>query len=314
MTRTGDIIQYGNINLAAARFRETALDGNQGESRTMRIDAHHHFWNYNGTDYDWIDEDMEVIRRDFLPADLEPLIRAAGIDGVVTVQARSCVAETVRLLGFASRHAFIKGVVGWVPLISADVGTALTQFAANPKFKAVRHVLQGESDPNYMLRADFNRGISLLLDFDLAYDILIVERQLPQTLQFVDQHPEQRFILDHIAKPRIRDGAINPWREWLRKLARRPNVWCKLSGVVTEADYQSWTEAGIKPYLETALAAFGPARLMFGSDWPVCEVACDYLRWVTLVRNFLSRLSACEQEAILGLNAGVAYKLNLAVR
>jgi len=280
----------------------------------MRIDAHHHFWNYNANDYGWIDDDMAVIRRDFQPADLEPLIRAAGIDGVVSVQARSCVAESTRLLNLAARYAYIKGVVGWVPLVSADVGTVLAQFAANPKFKGVRHILEDEPDPNYMLRPDFNHGIRLLKDFDLAYDILIKERQLPQTLKFVDQHPEQRFIVDHIAKPRIRDNQINPWREWMRKLARRPHVWCKLSGVVTEADYRNWTEAGIKPYLDAALAAFGPGRLMFGSDWPVCQVACDYLRWVSLVQKYVERLSASEREAILGLNAGVAYKLNLAVR
>jgi L-fuconolactonase len=275
----------------------------------MRLDAHHHFWRYNPTEFDWIDDDMAAIRRDFLPADLAAEIRDSGIDGVVSVQARQCLAETTWLLELASRHVFIRGVVGWVPLIAPDVRTALERCAANPKLRAVRHILQGEPDPDYMLRPDFNRGISVLPEFDLTYDILILERQLPQTLSFVDRHPQQRFVLDHIAKPRIRDGQLSPWRENLRELARRPNVWCKISGVVTEADYTIWTPASIRPYLDAALAAFGASRVMFGSDWPVCRVACDYRRWVQLVQAFVAPLSATEQAAIFGGNAVDAYHL-----
>ncbi|OGV77856.1 MAG: amidohydrolase [Lentisphaerae bacterium RIFOXYB12_FULL_65_16] len=275
----------------------------------MTIDAHHHFWHYDPVEYDWIDDSMAVIRRDFLPADLKVAIASAGIDGVVSVQARQTVAETRWLLDLAGTNDFIRGVVGWVPLVSPDVSRVLAEFARHPKLKAVRHVLQGEPDPNYMLRDDFNRGIRELRTFALAYDILIFERHLPQTLAFVDRHPEQRFILDHIAKPRIRDGALSPWRELMQDLARRPNVWCKLSGVVTEADYTTWTEAGFRPYLDATLDAFGPKRIMFGSDWPVCLVACQYQRWAKIVRSFAKPLARDEQTAIMGGNAEIAYRL-----
>jgi L-fuconolactonase len=278
----------------------------------MRIDAHHHFWHYDPVEYGWIDDSMRTIRRDFLPADLEPAIRAAGIAGVVSVQARQSFAETDWLLELAGRHEFIRGVVGWVPLADRAVEDILSRFvAASPKLKAVRHVLQGEADPDYMLRPDFNHGVSLLARLGLAYDILIFERQLPQTLRFVDRHPEQRFVLDHVAKPRIRENVLSPWREHLRELARRPNVWCKLSGMVTEADFHSWTEPQLRPYLEAALEAFGPHRVMFGSDWPVCLVACDYVRWHGIVREFVSTLSAAEQEDVLGANAIAAYRLGI---
>ncbi len=275
----------------------------------MQIDAHHHFWRYNPQEFDWIDDEMRVIRRDFLPRDLAGEITPAGIDGVVSVQARQTLAETDWLLELAGQQDFIRGVVGWVPLVDPAVDAVLARCAASPKLKAVRHVLQGEPDPDYMLRPDFNRGVARLRTFDLAYDILILELQLPQTLRFVDQHPGQRFILDHIAKPRIREGILSPWRENLHELARRPHVWCKLSGVVTEADYRAWTPDSIRPYLDAALDAFGADRLMFGSDWPVCTVACDYGRWARLVRDLVRPLSAAEQAAIMGGNAVQAYRL-----
>ena len=277
----------------------------------MRIDAHHHFWHYDPVEYDWISDEMRSIRRDFLPVALEPTIRAAGVDGVVTVQARQSLEETDWLLELAGKHEFIRGVVGWVPLISLELEPLLARLVRQPKLKSVRHVLQGEPDPEYMLRPDFNRGVSLLRRFDLAYDILILERQLPETLRFVDQHPEQRFVLDHVAKPRIRDNVLSPWAEQMRELARRPNVWCKLSGMVTEANFSHWTEAQLQPYLEIALAAFGPQRVMFGSDWPVCLVACEYGRWYGIVRQFLSTLSVTEQDAVLGGNAVIAYRLTI---
>lgn len=179
----------------------------------MRIDAHHHFWKYDPVEYDWISDEMSVIRRDFLPADLQAEIRATGIDGVVSVQARQIVQETAWLLDFAQVNDFIKGVVGWVPLVSRTVAADLARFAENPKLRAVRHVLQGEADERYMLRPDFNAGIRSLKQFDLAYDILIFERHLPQTIEFVDQHPAQIFVLDHVAKPRIKEGVIEPWKK-----------------------------------------------------------------------------------------------------
>ena len=275
----------------------------------MKIDSHHHFWRYDPVAYGWIDDAMRVIRRDFLPEDLRAEIARAGIEGVVSVQASQSLAETQWLLELADGNDFIKGVVGWVELLSSQVGKDLERFAANPKFKSVRHVIQGEPDDSFILRGDFNRGIRELKQFSLAYDILILERHLPQTVRFVDAHPDQVFVVDHVAKPRIRDNAFEPWNTNIRELARRPNVCCKLSGLVTEADYDSWTEALLKPYFDTVLDAFGPGRLMFGSDWPVCLVACDYARWHELVSGWVADLSLSEQARILGGTAAEVYRL-----
>lgn len=275
----------------------------------MKIDAHHHFWKYTPEEYDWIDDEMAVIRRDFLPADLEQTIAQVGITGVVSVQARQTIEETEWLLQLADDASFILGVVGWVPLILPTVREDLERFAANPRLKSVRHVLQGEPDDGYMLRDDFNRGVKVLTALNLTYDILIFERHLPQTIEFVDRHPQQRFIVDHIAKPRIKDGLLSPWSENIRELARREHVACKLSGVVTEADYHTWTEAQILPYLETVLEAFGPERVAFGSDWPVCLVATAYADWFQLVSRFISTLSETEQHWIWEGTAKEVYKL-----
>jgi len=273
------------------------------------IDSHHHFWRYSPQEYGWISEPMSILRRDFLPADLQREASAAGIDGVVSVQARQTVEETRWLLELAGQNALIRGVVGWVPLVSPGVRRDLERFAGQSKLKAVRHVLQDEPDHNYMLRDDFNRGIALLKDFGLRYDILIFERHLPQTIEFVDRHPNLTFILDHVAKPRIRDGILSPWRENMRELARRPNVYCKLSGMATEADLHAWTPSELRPYAEVALEAFGPRRLMFGSDWPVCLLAVDYRRWIAVVREFAASLSLAEQERLFGGTALEAYGL-----
>lgn len=275
----------------------------------MKIDAHHHFWRYDPVEYGWIDDTMKVIRRDFLPEHLRAEIAGTGVDGVVSVQARQNRVETQWLLDLATQHDFIKGVVGWVELVSPDVRADLERFAVNPKLKSVRHVIQGEPDDNFILREDFNRGIRELKPFNLAYDILIFERQLPPTIKFVDAHPDQVFILDHIAKPRIKDDAFESWNRNLRELARRPNVYCKASGMVTEADFATWTENQLQRYFAAALEAFGPQRLMFGSDWPVCLVACGYARWHKLVSDWIRNLSQSEQERILGGTAIEAYKL-----
>ena len=272
------------------------------------IDAHHHFWRYSAAEYGWISDAMAVLRRDFLPGDLEQEIRAAGVDGVVSVQARQSVAETEWLLSLAEASPFIRGVVGWVPLAEPGVGAILDRLARRPKLKAVRHVVQDEPD-GFLLRDDVNRGVSLLAARGIVYDILIYERQLPETIAFVDRHPGQAFVLDHLAKPRIRDGALSPWRERMRELARRPNVRCKLSGAVTEADWSGWTPAEIRPYLDAALEAFGPARMMWGSDWPVCLVATGYGRWRRTAEEALAGLTPSEREGILGLNAISAYRL-----
>lgn len=275
----------------------------------MKIDSHHHFWRYDPVEYGWIDEAMRIIRRDFLPEDLRAEIARAGIEGVVSVQARQSLAETRWLLDLADGNDFIKGIVGWVELSSPRVGEELEQFAANPKLKSVRHVIQGEPDDSFILRGDFNRGIRELKKFSLAYDILILDRHLPQTIRFVDAHPDQVFVVDHIGKPRIRDGASEPWNTYIRELARRQNVYCKVSGAVTEADYATWTAALLKPYFDTVLEAFGPGRLMFGSDWPVCLVACDYVRWHQLVSEWVAGLAPQEQSRILGGTAVEVYKL-----
>jgi len=275
----------------------------------MKIDAHHHFWKYDPIEYGWIDDDMAAIRRDFLPADLQRVTSAAGIEGVVSVQARQTLLETECLLHLATDHAFIKGVVGWIDLVSPNAVLQLEMYSRNRKLKSVRHVVQGEPDDHFILRPDFNRGIGQLKRFDLAYDILIFERHLPQTIRFVDAHPDQRFVLDHIAKPRIKSDELEPWARNIRELAKRPNVYCKASGMVTEADYRTWTVAQLRKYFDIVLEAFGPKRLMFGSDWPVCLVACDYGRWHALISQFISDLSASEQTRILGGTAMEAYKL-----
>jgi L-fuconolactonase len=260
-------------------------------------------------EYDWIDEEMRAIRRDFLPGDLLEEINKAGIDGVISVQARQTLGETEWLLQLARENDFIKGVVGWVPLIDEGVEKHLAQYAAEPKLRAVRHVLQGERDEFYMLRQDFNAGIRALGQFGLVYDILIFERHLPQTIEFVDRHPNQIFVLDHIAKPRIKEGITEPWSGNLCKLAQRENVFCKISGMATEAGYSTWSEAQLRPYFDKVLEAFGPSRTMFASDWPVCLVACGYTRWAGTVENMASRFSISERAALFGGTAARAYRL-----
>jgi len=278
----------------------------------MVIDAHHHFWRYNPKEYDWIDDAMAVLRRDFLPLDLHQEIRAAAVDRVVSVQARQSLEETHWLLDLASRHEWIAGVVGWVPLTSSEIHTILQSLLASPhgkKLRAVRHVVQGESDPQFLARPEFNAGISTLKSANLIYDILIFERQLPVAIGFVDRHPHQIFVLDHVAKPKIREGVTEPWATQMRELAKRRNVYCKISGMVTEANWQKWSLPTLRPYLDVALDAFGPDRLMFGTDWPVCRVACEYGRWKQLVEEWARPLSAAEQRQIMGETAIRAYQL-----
>lgn len=278
----------------------------------MTIDSHHHFWRYNDAEYGWMNQPgMERIRRDFLPADLLAQTRAAGVDGVVSVQARQTLEETDALLAFAEQHDFIRGVVGWVPLVSLSVETNLAGYAARAKLKGVRHVLHDEADDDYMLRDDFDRGVSALRAAgELRYDILIFERHLPQSIRLVDRHPNQVFIVDHVAKPKIKAGVLSPWRENIRELGRRQNVYCKISGMVTEADWNAWTPEQLRPYVDVVLEAFGPRRVMFGSDWPVCLIACDYGRWVRTVQDFIAPLSVTEQSRIMGATAIEAYRLD----
>lgn len=274
------------------------------------IDSHHHLWRYTAAEYGWIPHDWSPLRRDFLPADLHAATRAAGVTGVVTVQARQTREETEWLLDLAKNDPLIRGVVGWVPLIDPNVDDVLDELIEQPKFRAARHVLQGEPDDGYMLRADFHNGIRALTARNLAYDILILERQLPPAVTFVDRHPEQVFVVDHIAKPRIAAGEIEPWARNLRELARRPHVACKISGFVTEANVHHWTPGQLHPYFEVALEAFGPDRLLFGSDWPVCLAGIGYSAWKHLVDTWMQPLSADERAAILGGNAVRLYRLS----
>ena len=274
------------------------------------IDAHHHLWRYDPREYDWIGPEMSVLRRDFLAADLEREVRAAGVDGTVAVQARQTVEETRWLLEIAATHDVIRGVVGWVPLVDTDIERELERFvASSPKLRGVRHVLQGERDDRHMLGEAFQRGIAALKKFDLRYDILIFERHLPPAIEFVDGNPGQVFVLDHVAKPKIKAGEVEPWRRNLFELARRPNVFCKMSGMVTEADWSHWTPEGLQVYADVVLEAFGPRRVMFGSDWPVCLVACPYGKWLNVVRSWVARLSPAEQARVLGGTAVEAYRL-----
>lgn len=273
------------------------------------IDSHHHFWKYSAAEYGWIGPRMEILRRDFLPADLKAKVSAAGVDGVISVQARQSIAETDWLLALAEQNDFIRGVVGWAPLIDADIRKHLERWKTRPKLVGLRHVLQDESDDRFICRPDFDAGLSALKEYDLRYDILIFERQLPAAIKAVDRHPEQIFILDHIAKPKIAAGELEPWRAQIRELARRPHVYCKISGMCTEADWQTWTPQQLRPYFDVVLESFGPRRLMFGSDWPVCLLACEYQRWVQTIRDWVAPLSKHEQERIWGETVIEAYNL-----
>jgi L-fuconolactonase len=274
----------------------------------MRIDAHQHFWRYSAEEYDWIDDSMATLRRDFLPSDLKPELDAAGFDACVAVQARQTLEETRWLLALADENPFIAGIVGWVDLRAESVRDQLAALS-NPKLVGVRHVVQAEPDDGFLLRPDFLSGIAALQEFDLTYDILIYPRHLPAAVEFVSRFPEQRFVLDHLAKPFIKARAIEPWASNIRELAKFPNVFCKLSGMVTEADWTSWTPEHFKPYLETALQAFGPDRLMIGSDWPVCKVAGSYRKVMSLVIQFLDLHPPDTREKVLGENAQRFWRL-----
>jgi L-fuconolactonase len=273
------------------------------------IDAHHHLWRYQPEEYPWMGDGMEMLRRDYLTAELEEVTRSAGVTGTIVVQARQTMQETEWLSNLAARSDLIRGVVGWAPLASLDVGKELERLAVLPNMKGMRHALHDELDPFYMLRDDFNRGIGLLKHYGLRYDLLVFESHLPQTIEFVDRHPNQIFIVDHIAKPQIRDRALSPWKRELNELAQRSNVYCKVSGMVTEAKWDSWTAEELTPYFETVFEAFTPRRTMFGSDWPVITLASKYCSWVELVKRVICKFSPDEQERVLAGTAVEAYEL-----
>ena len=265
------------------------------------IDAHQHFWRFDAREYGWIDNTMGRIRRDFLPADASGDMQAAGVEACVAVQARQTLAETQWLLDLAARHPSIAAVVGWIDL-QGDVDAQIAAFGDAPALAGVRHVVQGEAD-GFLERPAFLQGIGRLERFGLAYDILVYARQLPAAVAFARRFPRQRFVLDHLGKPEVRSGAFDEWRRQVESLAGLPHVWCKLSGLVTEADWATWTPAQLRPYLDAALEAFGPARVMMGTDWPVCLVAASYRDVVALVTDAITEYSIDEQRQILGDNA-----------
>ncbi len=281
---------------------------------TMRIDAHQHFWRYNPLEYGWIDDSMAALRRDFLPNDLRSELKGSGFEGCVAVQARQSLEETSWLLAMAKEEPFILGVVGWIDLRSPQVRVELNGLAGDRKLVGIRHIVQSEQDERFLMQADFLRGIAALEEFDLAYDILIHERHLPVAAEFARCFPRQRFVLDHLAKPRIKSKSRDPWESGLRELAACPNVWCKLSGMVTEADWSLWQPEDLQPYLEIACDCFGMERVMIGSDWPVCLVAAEYQRTVDVVKKYVDRYTPELRDKVLGGNAQEFYKLQLPPR
>jgi L-fuconolactonase len=276
----------------------------------MIIDSHHHLWKYSAAQYGWINDEMSVLQHDFLVPELQQIASVGGIDGFVSVQARQTVEETTALLKLAAEEPLIRGVVGWVPLADENVGDVLDQFADADLLKGVRHVVQDEPDDRFILGDDFNRGVALLKDRNLVYDVLIFARQLPASIEFVDRHPDLPMVLDHIAKPTIRASEFDSqWEKNVRELARRKNITCKFSGVVTEVRDDQWSIETIRPYWDVALEAFTPKRLMFGSDWPVCLLRSGHLKWVQTVQELAGELSADEQADLFALTAISAYNL-----
>ncbi len=273
-----------------------------------RIDAHQHFWRFDAARDAWITDEMAALRRDFLPTDLAPLLAAQGMDGTVAVQADQSEAETEFLLGLADDHPFIRGVVGWVDLTADDLTRRLEGFSVFERLRGLRHIAQAEAD-DFLAREDVVRGIGRLREFGLTYDILVYAHQLAAALTLVERLPDQPFVVDHCAKPRIRAREIEPWATHMRQLARHPNVCCKVSGVVTEADWERWHLDHVRPYLDVVFTAFGPDRLMFGSDWPVCLLAGSYARVTELIARYVEELSDDERDALFGGTAVRFYGL-----
>ena len=272
----------------------------------MRIDSHQHFWKFDPIRDSWITEEMSVLRKDFMPSDLEPLLKAHNINGCIAVQADQSERETSFLLDLASQYTFIKKAVGWVDLASPDIEGRLAAGKKHQALAGFRHILQAEP-PEKMATASFRNGISMLEEYGYTYDILIYPKHLPATLSFIDAFPNQLFVVDHLAKPNIKEKETEPWKKQFKEMSRREHVYCKLSGLVTEADLKSWKLEQLLPYMEHALETFGPSRLMFGSDWPVCLLAASYDRVAGVVDQFVRQLSKDERESIMGGTAARFY-------
>ena len=276
----------------------------------MKIDSHQHFWIYNPIRDSWIDDSMKILRRNFLPEDLYPIIKEQNIDGTITVQADQSEDETNFLLKLADENDWIVGVVGWIDLMGDDIERRLEHFSSLKKLKGFRHIVQAEPDNNFMLNEKFQNGISCLKHFNFTYDILVFPHQLPAAIKLSEKHPEQKFILDHIAKPFIKKNEIEPWASEIRELARNKNVFCKISGIVTEADHKNWKPEDIYPYLDVVFESFGYDRLLFGSDWPVCLLAGTYKQVINLIEEYTRNISPEEKEKIFGMNARLFYNIN----
>jgi L-fuconolactonase len=274
------------------------------------IDSHQHFWRYDPAEYGWIDDSMARLRRNFLPADVKDEMERAGFDACIAVQARQSLEETRWLLELADANPFIVGVVGWVDLQADNLRDQLEGFAPGSKLVGIRHIVQAEADDRFLLRPAFCRGISQLEDLELPYDILIYPRHLAVAAEFVSRFKQQRFVIDHLAKPEIRAGELAMWERGIRRLAEFPHVFCKVSGLVTEADWARWTPEQLRPYLDVAFDAFGANRLIAGSDWPVCTVAGDYSRTMSVLTRYLSGRPESERMAVMGGNAARCWNLN----
>ena len=275
----------------------------------IRIDSHQHFWKYDQMVHSWMNADMKILKRDFLPQDLKPLLDKAGIHGCVAVQASQTEAENDFLLSLASEYNFIEGIVGWVDLQSKDLTDRLHYYSMHPKIKGFRHIIQDEPDLDFMLRPAFLHGISKLQEFGFTYDILIYPKHLPNAFTLAKSFPNQLFVIDHLAKPNIKSQETELWKKGLEKIASLENVHCKISGMVTEADWKSWEKEQFEPYIAIALEAFGIDRLMYGSDWPVCTLAAPYTDAFWIVEDYFSRFSRFEQGKFFGENASTFYNL-----
>ena len=277
----------------------------------MYIDAHQHFWRYNERDYVWMSDEHEVLKRNHLPEDLKPLLEGIDFGGTVAVQARQMIEETEFLLDLADRHDSILGVVGWFDFHAgeAELERQLERFSADPKLKRARELIHDMPDTDYAVSDEHLHAISRLGRYGLTYDLLLKPPHIEPAIRLVEKFPEQPFVVDHIAKPYIREGTMSPWREDIQSLARHENVFCKISGMVTECDWNQWTPEQIHPYIDVVMEAFGPRRLMIGSDWPVCTCAGAYSPVMRIVMDYVGRLSTDEQERILGESCAEFYGL-----
>ena len=275
----------------------------------MRIDAHQHFWKYDPVSHAWMDERMDVLKADYQPNDLKPLLNSCAIAGCVAVQANQAEAENAFLLVLANQHDFIKGVVGWVDLQAKDVSERLDYYQQFSKIKGFRHVIHDEPELDFMLQPAFLRGVSALKNHGYTYDILIFAAHLPNTVSFLKALPDQPFVIDHIAKPNIKSGNIDTWGQQIKAVATFENVHCKISGMVTEADWTSWKKTDFTQYLDAVVEAFGTRRIMYGSDWPVCNLAANYQQQYAIVADYFSSFSRAEQDQFFGQNATQFYNL-----